>query len=97
MPVQFAAFTKEESAHVSHIVERAQAIARESGQASSVDPMSLRMDLAAVHFHHPLRLAELAAADKFNFTHDVFGIIRHMNRETGELGECFVPRFSSRK
>lgn len=53
------------------------------------------MDVTAVHANgNPLRLAELAAADEQNFGHDVFGIRRHLNRETGKLENCFSPRFS---
>lgn len=55
------------------------------------------MDITAVHANgNPLRLRELLEADEFNFAHDVFGIYRHLNRETGELENCFRPRFSSR-
>lgn len=53
------------------------------------------MDVTAVHANGcPLRLRELALADEFNFAHDVFGIRRHLNRETGRLGRHFVPRFA---
>lgn len=53
------------------------------------------MDIAATHRNGmPLRLKELAEADDFNFMHDVCGIRRHLNRDTGELGGCFVPRFA---
>lgn len=55
------------------------------------------MDITAVHANgNPLKLAELLATDDFNFTHDVFGITRHIDRETGKLGGCFVPRFSGK-
>lgn len=55
------------------------------------------MDITCVHANgNPLRLRELLEADEFNFAHDVFGIYRHLNRETGELENCFRPRFSSR-
>lgn len=53
------------------------------------------MDVIAVHMNgRPLRLEALLAADDFNFAHDVFGIRRHLDRDTGELTQCFVPRFS---
>lgn len=62
------------------------------GQLAKLD---LTMDLAACHANgRPLRLADLAAADDFNLAHDVFGIHRHLNRESGALGGCFVPRFA---
>lgn len=57
--------------------------------------LDARMDLTATHANgNPLKLHQLLAADDANFAHDVFGIRRHLNRETGELMDCFVPRFS---
>jgi hypothetical protein len=53
------------------------------------------MDIIATHMNgHPLRLMELANADNINFSHDVFGIRRHLNRQTGKLDDFFVPRYS---
>lgn len=95
--VQFANFTKEESKDVDTIITRARELARRVGRASlTADPRSMRMDLAAVHAHTPLRLAELAEADVQNLTHDVFGIMSHLDRETGELRDCFVPRYAAK-
>jgi hypothetical protein len=51
------------------------------------------MDLTACHANGmPLDLEKLAGADDFNFAHDVFGIRRHLDRDTGTLQNCFVPR-----
>lgn len=53
------------------------------------------MDVEATHANGcKLRLAELLAADDFNFSHDVFGIKRHLDRTTGKLTGFFVPRFA---
>jgi hypothetical protein len=53
------------------------------------------MDVTACHANgNPLRLFDLAAAPEFDFVHDVFGIYRHIDRETGKLSDCFVPRFT---
>lgn len=53
------------------------------------------MDISAVHVNGcPLRLSELLEADASNFAHDVFGIRRHLNRETGQLADHFLPRFA---
>lgn len=41
----------------------------------------------------PVDLAALLKADNREFVHDAFGIARHINRETGELMDCFLPRF----
>lgn len=48
-----------------------------------------------MHAKVPLRLAEFANADNFNFGHDVAGILGHLNRQTGELEDCFLPRFAA--
>ncbi len=94
--VQFANFTKAEAAAVNTIIDRTRLLARQVGRAQlQVDPLSMRMDLAAVHAKTPMRLAELAGADDFNLTHDMFGIMSHLDRETGELRDCFVPRYAS--
>ena len=56
------------------------------------------MDVNACHSNgNPLDLDGLLNADDFNFAHDVFGIRRHIDRETGTLGNCFVPRYSLRQ
>lgn len=58
----------------------------------------LLMDVTAVHLNdRPLRLADLLAAPDFDFFHDLVGIRRHVNRSTGKLGGCFVPRFTGAK
>jgi hypothetical protein len=62
------------------------------------DRMSITMDITATHASgNPLRLADLLAADDFNFAHDVFGIANHLNRTTGQLENHFSPRFSRRQ
>jgi hypothetical protein len=51
-------------------------------------------ELMLAHKKRPLRLGELAQADDFNFAHDVIGIRNHINLETGEMSDHFLPRFS---
>lgn len=56
----------------------------------------LMMDLAAVHGSGcPLRLSDMLNGRDFDFWHDLGGIRRHINRETGELEGFFLPRFSN--
>lgn len=43
-----------------------------------------------------LDLAKLLEADEFNFLHDVGGIVRHIDRETGKLRHHFLPRCAGR-
>lgn len=59
--------------------------------------MSLMMDICAadgVNGNRHINLSALIEADDFNFYHDLSGIVRHMDRETGKLTGLFVPRFA---
>lgn len=57
-----------------------------------VDHTTLMMDLEAVA--DELDLDKLEKFDTLNFNHDVSGIRHNINRETGELENCFLPRCS---
>lgn len=60
--------------------------------------LDIEMDVLATHCNgNPLRLNDLLKADDFNFLHDISGIARHLNRNTGKLKNLFSPRFSARK
>lgn len=60
------------------------------------DKMTAVMDIDACHNNGcPLKLAELLSAEDANFAHDVFGIRANINRKTGKLQNCFVPRYST--
>lgn len=88
---------------ISKIVARAQDMLRQNKAATAESGMSLAMDLTACHANGtPLRLADLLAADDFNFAHDVFGIRRHIDRDdssptAGQMLDCFLPRFYDSK
>jgi len=56
--------------------------------------MDLDMDITAVHIRNPLDLEKLLNSEDIDFFHDLYGISQRVNRRTGELGECFVPRCS---
>ena len=92
--VKFGPLEPAEQQVIEHIAKRASAMAAANGFR---DPrMEALMDVEACHCNGtPLRLLELAEADDFNFAHDVFGIRRHIDRKTGRLGDCFLPRFAS--
>lgn len=56
---------------------------------------TMLLDLVAVNANGcPMDFAAMLEADDFNFTHDVAGIARHMDRDTGKLKDCFCPRFA---
>lgn len=57
--------------------------------------MDATMDIDACHSNGcPLKLQELLEADDFNFAHDAFGIRAHIDRTTGKLQDCFLPRYA---
>ena len=88
------AVNKEDMELEAKIARRAVAMAKELG--IQYDQMTAVMDLDACHNNgNPLQLQKLLDADDFNFGHDVFGIRQHLDRTTGQLGDCFVPRYSS--
>lgn len=58
------------------------------------DRLSRTMDLAKVTETMDVDWEGLLSTDDSNFIHDVMGIHHHMDRSVGELGDCFVPRFT---
>jgi hypothetical protein len=84
--------TREEAAAIERIIARATVLRlfREGH-----DRLAVFMDLAATHANGcPMDFERMLAADDFNFTHDYCGIARYIDRETGQLTECFLPRFA---
>jgi hypothetical protein len=59
------------------------------------DMLTVSMDLTAVHLSVGLELANLLAAPADEFRHDIEGIQENINRRTGELAGCFVPRYAT--
>lgn len=49
-------------------------------------------DLEVAHHDIPLDLPKLYQFEDLSFWHDINGIERHLDRETGVLGGCFLPR-----
>ncbi len=74
-------------------------LARRARSVETTNPRTIQdwqMDFSAVHANGcPLRLDALLEADTFNFMQDAFGIAKHLNRETGRLGNLFSPRYSA--
>lgn len=85
--------TRHDFEWIAKIADRATAIACEQGY--DYPYRDALMDVTAVHANGcPLELKELYSAPRFDFTHDIGGIRRHINRETGQLENCFVPRYA---
>lgn len=77
------------------MVQFAEFTKEERATVMAIVDRAVEEDISAVHFHCPLRLNDLLAADRFNFAHDMCGIQRHINRETGQLENFFLPRFAA--
>jgi hypothetical protein len=87
--------TSDEQKAIVAIAERAVNLAKECGvEYAKIDCI---MDLTATHSNGtPLDLDRLLKADNFNFSHDVFGIRNHIDRETGKLTDFFQPRTAAK-
>jgi hypothetical protein len=82
---------------IDRCADRAHRIQGEIGAPASQQQSVLewQMDITAVHANGmPLRLGSLSEAPRGDFAHDVFGIMSHLDRKTGQLGSCFVPRYA---
>lgn len=83
--------SKYEHEQLNAIADRAVRFAKRIGV--NYDKMTALMDVTACHCNGCcLDLAKLLDASDSDFGHDVFGIRRHINRQDGTLGGCFVPR-----
>lgn len=87
--------TKTETDIIIKIAKRAEKFFQ--GRGVPKTRLAIIMDITATHANGcPLRLEELAAADDNNFCHDIAGIHNNLNRTTGELENCFLPRYAKR-
>lgn len=60
------------------------------------DVLSIHMDISATIAQGcELKLQEWLDAPDLDFAHDFNGIVRHIDRNTGKLGGCFLPRFAA--
>jgi hypothetical protein len=85
--------TPDDADLVHTIAVRAVSIATKEGIDYSLQ--DAEMDITAAHLNGcPLRLQDLAIARLGEFGHDVFGIRRHLNRDTGKLRDHFHPRYA---
>lgn len=58
------------------------------------DRLSLIMDIEATHDDIGLKLSELLNADNENFTHDIVGIQKNLDRTTKTMQNFFLPRYA---
>ena len=82
--------TEKERKLIEQIVDRAKKMLNKK----NFDDVSAQMDIAATHCNGcRLDLERFLASDDFNFAHDFVGIYNHINRRTGKLERCFLPRY----
>lgn len=90
--IKFDMGSKEGFKKVMDIVDRAASI------RPDIDKMSLGMDITATHLNGcPLDLDKFIGFDDFSFMHDINGIMRYIDRNTGQLTDCFLPRCSAKE
>lgn len=76
---------------ITQIAARASACAKAIGFDYPVSEAT--MDIEAAHCNGcPLDLNLFSLLSEQDFNHDTFGIRKHINRSTGVLEDCFVPR-----
>lgn len=81
--------TDDDAALVTAIVQRY------TGLAVLANPLEHIMDLTACHNNGcPLDLKGLLESKDMDLFHDICGINGNLNRETGELENCFLPRYA---
>lgn len=85
--------TEQEAGLIALVVDRIETLHKR--EAMTFDRLHWHMDITACHANGcPLKLHDLLVGSEFDFTHDVFGISRHLDRKTGKLQNCFLPRYA---
>lgn len=83
----------EDGALIGLIVKRGIEMGREFNVP--LDHLTMAMDITACHCNGtPLKLLQMLMSDPSDFSHDLLGITRFIDRKTGKLCGGFVPRFA---
>jgi hypothetical protein len=91
--INYAKISPYETALIGQIVDRVLELADARGQKLGVFSCTeLEMDLCAAHLDTPMELHRLLSSAAHDLLHDVLGIHKHLNRKTGKLEDCFLPR-----
>lgn len=89
--IDWSKLTTADSQIIKEITDRAQKMGMITKRIWDI----LEMDLSATHVCGcELKLKKLLEAKNGDFIHDIWGIMNQIDRETGELKNCFVPRFA---
>jgi hypothetical protein len=88
--------SKEDHDIIVAIAERYEQALKDFGQKPN--RLKIIMDIEATHNNGcPLDLRGLLVAGMFDLVHDVGGIQSNINRKTGKLENCFVPRYNKKE
>lgn len=79
---------------IKQIAERYINICRDQGIGSTPERQDIEMTVSAVFAtgQVELDLDKLFKSSDFDFVHDVSGMLAYIDRATGRLGRCFLPR-----
>lgn len=88
--------TEEEKDIMSQIVDRVLPIAEQLGAVYYKELLIADMDLCHTNAYR-IDLDRMLQGNIGDVGHDVFGINKYLDRSTGELTHCFVPRFAVEK
>lgn len=86
--------SKADTQRVFDIANRAISVAEENN--IKLDRVRTFIAVGMAHEKNPLELDSLLKADNLNFIHDLFGILNHIDLNTGEMRDSFLPRFTQR-
>lgn len=85
--------SKEDSRKIIDIMLRAASLM--NFEVRGVDRLTVSMDLTACHANGcPLDLDGMLSCSASDLIHDVAGISAHIDRQTGQLRDCFMPRYA---
>jgi hypothetical protein len=86
--------SKAKNEQIKRIVDRWFAALRVYNITPDYDKLNVQMDLSAVVAQKQVRLDldKLERFGDFDFAHDMSGIINCIDRKTGLLQHCFLPR-----
>lgn len=66
-------------------------------ELTNEDKLNVTMTLTACHLNgNPLDFEKMLICDEFTLFHDLVGIEKHLNQETGKIERHFLPRCSKR-
>jgi hypothetical protein len=88
--IKWSKLTKTDIKNIKKVITRVRALEYGQDNIKNID-----MDISACHIsENPLDFDKLLSFDDFSFVHDVYGIQKNIDRETGKLMNCFCPRCS---